>query len=184
MLQLALLLSYFTAHWLNTRPPRTQATVYVALLVLSLAQLAATVHIDLRASSAHPIASVLWLLTALIGLPFVTLSASGPLLQAWCARTVQQQHPYRLYVVSNVGSLLALLVYPWLIEPRASISQQALLLAVGAGLPVAVGATVAARVRGPASDHVAVARTHRPPAKESVATRVLALLATVALPSA
>lgn len=178
--QLALLLGYFTAHWLNTRAtPRAQATVYVALLVLSLAQLAATVHIDLRASSAHPIASVLWLLTALIGLPFVTLSASGPLLQAWCARTVQQQHPYRLYVVSNVGSLLALLVYPWLIEPRASISQQALLLAVGVGLLVAVGATVASRVRGLPADHTPVVSDTAAVPDDSVSTRVLwVLLAT------
>ena len=75
--QCALLLGYLAAHWLVTRTHmRVQVSTYLALLVLSLAQLAFAVDPGLRADSGHPIASVLWLLTALIGLPFVTLSAA------------------------------------------------------------------------------------------------------------
>lgn len=142
--QLALLLGYFAAHWLNTRvPARAQAGVYVVLLVASLIQLMIAIRLRLHADSSHPITSVLLLLTLLIGLPFVTLSASGPLLQAWCARTTSHPQPYRLYIVSNVGSLLALLVYPWLIEPRATIREQAILLAIGLALLLAVGVLIA-----------------------------------------
>src|SRR5213080_3500400 len=75
--QSALLLGYFTAHWLVTRTSaRGQATAYVALLLVSLAQLVVGVGIVLHANAGRPITSVLWLLTLLIGLPFVTLSVT------------------------------------------------------------------------------------------------------------
>src|SRR5215212_3466596 len=85
--QSALLLGYFVAHWLVTRMrTRAQLATYGALVVLSLAQLGLALEPNLRASTAHPIASVLWLLTILIGVPFVTLAAASPLLQAWYVR--------------------------------------------------------------------------------------------------
>src|ERR1043166_6538104 len=78
--QCALLLGYFTAHWLITRTSRrTQVGVYVGLLVLSFAQLVVTASVDLHADSSHPIASVLWLLSVMIGVPFITLAATSPL---------------------------------------------------------------------------------------------------------
>ncbi len=141
--QSALLLGYVAAHWLVTRASsRSQVAVYVGLLVLSLAQLTLAIDPPLHADSAHPITSVLWLLTILIGVPFLTLSATSPLLQAWYARSSRHGvtregaaretvHPYRLFAVSNVGSLLALLIYPWLIEPRLSLHVQTAALAVG-----------------------------------------------------
>src|SRR5215218_8493703 len=86
--QTALLLGYYVAHLLVTRTTlRTQVTVYVGLLALSVIQLARAVEPTLRADVDRPIASVLWLLSSLIALPFVTLSATSPLLQAWFART-------------------------------------------------------------------------------------------------
>jgi SAM-dependent methyltransferase len=134
--QSALLLGYFTAHWLVTRAgPRRQATLYVALLALSLAQLALGISLSLHANPGHPIASVLWLLTLLIGMPFVTLSVTSPLLQAWYARAAHassaEARPYGLFAISNVGSLLSLLIYPWLIEPRLSLHAQSTTLTLG-----------------------------------------------------
>ena len=152
--QLALLLGYFLAHWLTTRASaRAQVAAYLGLLAASLAQLLVSTRATLSADAEHPISSVLWLMTLLIGLPFVTLSMSGPLLQGWFARSSRAvegpaPQPYRLYVVSNVGSLLALVAYPWLIEPRTSIHSQATILIVGLTLLVAVCATIALQFRG------------------------------------
>jgi SAM-dependent methyltransferase len=132
--QSALLLGYLLAHWLVTRlGPKTQAMAYVALLAASLVQLALTVNPSLSANSSHPIASVLGLMALLIGIPFITLSATSPLLQSWYARAAHarshegapdRSQPYRLFAVSNIGSLLALVSYPFLIEPRWSLHEQ------------------------------------------------------------
>lgn len=144
--QCALLLGYFTAHWLVTRASdRAQATTYLGLLVLSLVQL--IVAPSLSASSTHPIATVLWLLAISIGIPFVTLSATSPLLQAWYARTEGSSRPYRLYAVSNIGSMLALVLYPWLVEPKLSVREQLTTLIVGFVLLGAVCAAIAFSAR-------------------------------------
>jgi SAM-dependent methyltransferase len=128
--QCALLLGYFAAHWLVTRASdRMQVATYLGLLVLSLIQL--LIAPNLAGSTAHPIATVLWLLAVSIGVPFITLSATSPLLQAWYARTEGSSRPYRLYSVSNVGSMLALVVYPLLIEPRLSVREQGTALIAG-----------------------------------------------------
>jgi SAM-dependent methyltransferase len=140
--QCALLLGYFTAHWLVTRASdRVQISTYLGLLLLSLVQL--IVAPELTASSAHPIATVLWLLAISIGIPFVTLSATSPLLQAWYARTEGSSRPYRLYSVSNIGSMLALIVYPWLVEPRLSVLEQVTALVAGFVLLGVVCAAIA-----------------------------------------
>jgi spermidine synthase len=145
--QTALLLGYLCAHWLATRfPPRAQAVTYTALLTAALAQAALARHSHLQASSLHPILSVFVLLTTLIGLPFVVLSATNPLLQAWYSRAYRRAMaiggssdtvvevmapPYRLFALSNGGSLLALVVYPSLLEPRFSLGGQTLGWLVG-----------------------------------------------------
>ncbi len=152
--QIALLLGYLIAHWLVTRASRRgQAATYAALLVLSVAQLAMALGVPLRATPLHPVASVLWLLTITIGVPFVTLSATSSLLQAWYACTSATSsatssgtaHPYRLYAVSNIGSLLALVLYPWLVEPRLPLRAQEATLAIGVVLLAVVISTI---VRG------------------------------------
>jgi SAM-dependent methyltransferase len=152
--QAALLAGYLVAHWLATRlSSRMQRGIYLALVAASIAQLAVATRIDLGADSARPIASVLRLLVVLIAIPFVTLSSSGPLLQSWYARTTTAS-PYRLYVTSNVGSLLGLVVYPWLIEPRASLRAQFTGLLVGMVFFGLVAAVVAARVPATRDEHV------------------------------
>jgi SAM-dependent methyltransferase len=141
--QTALLLGYLTAHRLTTRtPPRTQGRVYLALLALSVVQLAVGLAVPMRADTGHPITSVLLLMTLMIGLPFVTLSITSPLLQSWFAESHMEASgsAYRLYAVSNVGSLLALLAYPGIFEPRTTIPGQ--MWFVIAGL-IVLGAVVA-----------------------------------------
>jgi spermidine synthase len=130
--QSALLLGYLCAHFIATRLPRwPQLLAYGALLVLSVVQVAANLDPHPHASTTRPIFSVLWLLTTLIGLPFLTLSATNPLLQSWYSQAPSGGHdpltpPYHLFALSNFGSLLALLVYPLLVEPNFSLRTQTL----------------------------------------------------------
>jgi spermidine synthase len=144
--QVALLCGYLCAHWLANRLCRgMQAIVYVGLLAACVVQAGMNLHPDLHASTAHPITSVFWVLTTLIGLPFLVLSANNPLLQSWYARgfgptagakatagnDTAVRPPYRLFALSNFGSLLALLIYPWLVEPRFSLRAQSLIWFAG-----------------------------------------------------
>ncbi|PYP90422.1 MAG: hypothetical protein DMG65_11965 [Candidatus Angelobacter sp. Gp1-AA117] len=151
--QTALLLGYFCAHALATRTRAVaQGIVYTALLALSLVQVWRSVNPDLRATPAHPIVSVLWLLTTLVGLPFLALSATSPLLQAWYARELaassnKSGQPYRLFALSNFGSMLALIIYPWLVEPNFSLRTQALAWGAGFLLLLLVSALIALRLR-------------------------------------
>ena len=68
---------------------------------------------------------IVWLLIRTVGIPYFLLSATGPLAQTWLSK--QGISPYRLYAVSNIGSLLALVLYPFLIEPLFSLQTQTLL---------------------------------------------------------
>ncbi len=161
--QTALLLGYLCAHALITRlSVRRQVITYVVLLVLCLAQFSRSINPHLRASPAHPIASVLWLLTLLIGTPFLVLSATSPLLQAWYARSASAptadrdrspstSQPYRLFAVSNAGSMLALLIYPWLIEPYFSLRQQSMVWMAGFGVFACVCTGVGYSIRNASS---------------------------------
>ena len=124
----ALLGGYLYAHLLTRYLPGRQSVV-VHLLVL----LAATFVLPLGLASGwgRPSADgeTLWivgLFAASIGLPFFALSANAPLLQAWYARTghPSAKDPYFLYGASNVGSFLALLSYPFLVEPLTRLGQQ------------------------------------------------------------
>ncbi|MEO5815060.1 MAG: fused MFS/spermidine synthase [Gemmatimonadaceae bacterium] len=133
--QSALLLGYWLAHWLVTRmTPRRQASIYIAMLALSFMQLGGAINPTLHATPSRPITSVIWLLASLIGLPFLTLAATSPLLQSWYSRETNGGSAYRLYAISNVGSLLALVLYPLAIEPYLSLGQQSLTLVVEFGI--------------------------------------------------
>jgi SAM-dependent methyltransferase len=168
--QTALLGGYLVAHWLATRlTVSRQRRVYFIMIAASITQLAIVSRVDLAADSARPITSVLWLLTLLIAAPFVTLSASGPLLQSWYARSTTAS-PYRLYVVSNVGSLLGLVIYPWLVEPRSSLHAQFSGLLGGMIVFGAVAAVVARAVPGSAPTQEDQPRSV---AAESIGARLL-----------
>jgi len=73
----------------------------------------------------QPVWDIIILLSAIVGLPYFVLSSTGPLLQAWFARTYPGRSPYRLYALSNFGSFLALLSYPFLLEPWLTLKMQA-----------------------------------------------------------
>jgi len=123
--QSALLLGYYYADVLTRRLSATrQASTHIALLMVSLALMPVAPHVVLSApSSNYPAFHILVLLMASIGLPFVLLSATSPLIQAWKAR--MGAAAYHLFAISNFASLVALLSFPFLIEPRMSSHRQA-----------------------------------------------------------
>jgi hypothetical protein len=132
--QLTLLLGYLYAHWLTRHPfNRVQRLLYFALLVLAIALLAAQRFIrpDLSYGSEHPVTTIFFALTLTIGLPFLLLGSTSPLLQIWLFRKQGGHVPYRLFALSNVGSLLALIAYPTLVEPHLTLKLQRSLWAIG-----------------------------------------------------
>jgi len=163
--QAALLAGYCYAHALNRYAPSKMAPL-IHLCVLGLAVLA--LPIGLPASGTEPPAgdAYLWLIGMLalgVGLPFFAVSANAPLLQAWFARSghPHANDPYFLYGASNLGSLIALLAYPVLVEPFAGLTRQASLWAAGfvvLGLAIAL-CGLAMRMH---ADSPAVAETSTP----------------------
>ncbi|HUZ93880.1 MAG TPA: fused MFS/spermidine synthase [Edaphobacter sp.] len=132
--QLTLLLGYLYAHWLTRRPfNRGLRLLYFALLAIAIALLAAQKFIrpNLSRGSEHPVATIFFALTLTIGLPFLLLGSTSPLLQIWLFRKQGGHVPYRLFALSNVGSLLALVAYPTLVEPHLTLKLQRSLWAVG-----------------------------------------------------
>jgi SAM-dependent methyltransferase len=117
--QLALLAGYAYADFTTRRlSPRRQVIVHVALLLVSLLVLPITPDVSWKpAGEENPSWRILGLLALTIGLPYFILSTTSPLLQAWFARRFHHAIPYRLFALSNLASLLALLAYPVLIEP-------------------------------------------------------------------
>ncbi|WP_299645210.1 fused MFS/spermidine synthase [uncultured Chloroflexus sp.] len=75
-------------------------------------------------STEQPVIYILFLLTISVGLPYFTLASNSPLIQSWFAQTHVGQSPYWLYALSNAGSLLGLLSYPFLVEPSLRLSEQ------------------------------------------------------------
>ena len=112
--QAMLLAGYAYAHWL--RRPR----LHTVLLAVSLAFL--PVIPTRPAITDNPSARILLLLAITVGAPYFLLSATAPLLQKW---TSPERSPWRLYALSNFGSFLALLSYPFLIEPYVRLRTQA-----------------------------------------------------------
>jgi spermidine synthase len=185
--QIALLFGYVCAHWLATRlGQRAQALLYIGMLIICVVQAALNLRPELQASTDRPIWSVFRLLTALIGLPFLALSATGPLLQAWYARGHARAQadggktipPYRLFALSNLASILALVIYPWLVEPRFSLRTQGAMWLGGlavfalacAGIALAVSIRGGADPQKPAGGPVAAA----PPFRDRVLWLLLA----------
>ena len=127
--QTALLAGYVYAHWLARRlPPAVLARVHLALLLVSLALLPVipAEHWKPRGDE-QPIVRILLLLGATVGLPYMLLASTSPLLQSVWARSRGGEIPYRWYALSNAGSLLGLLTYPVLIEPLFGTRNQAML---------------------------------------------------------
>lgn len=133
--QAALLAGYAYAHWLHGRlQRRLQAGVHMALLAASLFALPVIPGAEWKPSpSENPPLQILWMLTATVGLPYFLLSATSPLVQAWYARTQHQGAPYRLFALSNLASLSALVLYPFAVEPYVPVHAQAMAWSWGYG---------------------------------------------------
>jgi len=132
--QLTLLLGYLYAHWLTRHAfDRRRQLLYLALLAAAIVLLITQrlIRPDLSRGSSHPVTTIFLDLTLTIGLPFLLLGSTSPLLQIWLFRKQGGHVPYRLFALSNAGSLLALIAYPTLVEPHLPLRLQRLFWAAG-----------------------------------------------------
>ncbi len=116
--QSLLLLGYGYSHWVaHSLPPRAQAIVHVLLLLFSCAVLPIVPGAQWKPlGESEPTLQILTVLAVTVGLPYFMLATTSPLIQTWYARTLKRV-PYRLFALSNLGSLLGLLAYPFAVEP-------------------------------------------------------------------
>ena len=131
---------YAYAYWLMGRA-RKPAIVHVSLLALAVALLAAlslvwkspiTPDASWRPQDvSSPVLHIFTLLAISVGLPYFLLASNSPLMQAWFSRVFPERSYARLYSLSNVGSLLGLLTYPFLVEPNLSLQSQGWMWAGG-----------------------------------------------------
>ena len=134
--QTLLLAGYACAHLIGTRlAPRRQAIAHlglIAICLIAMALLAMFSNSPILPGAGwkpmrvqFPVLRILVVLGLSIGLPYFVLSATAPLLQSWFARIYPASSAYRLYALSNFGSLLALLSYPFVVEPNFALRKQA-----------------------------------------------------------
>jgi hypothetical protein len=160
--QVMLLAGYGYAHLVaGRRSARAQACIHLFVLAGSLAALPILPSAAWREYSARPALYIPALLAASVGLPYFVLSSSSPLLQAWFGARGAGAAPYRLYAVSNAGSLIAVLLYPFLIEPLMPLGRQATVWAWGYAVFVAGSAACALRVLRRPHEHQDVRQTPR-----------------------
>jgi len=112
--------------------PRGQGILHLVLIVLAFAALPISPNPAWKpVGSEHPTLRILALLATTVGAPYFILSSTGPLVQSWFSRTYPGRSPYRLYSLSNIGSLAALISYPFFFEPRLASGSQAMLWSIG-----------------------------------------------------
>ena len=138
--QLLLFAGYAYAH-LTTEYLTSRQQLALHMLLMFAAIVALPIAPDASwkpVNSDTPALRIMLLMLVCVGLPYFILSATGPLVQGWFSRTHVGQSPYRLYSLSNIGSLLALVTYPLLFEPNFSVYSQSAIwsaaFAVFAGL--------------------------------------------------
>lgn len=187
--QVLLLAGYAYAHFsLDHLSPARQGQLHILLLLLALATLPITPTAGWKPETGdHPALTILLLLSSSVGLPFFVLSATSPLLQAWFARACPTHSPYPLYALSNLGSLFALLSYPFLFEPYFRLGQQTSGWSVGFAGFVLLCAAMAMDYRKQAGLHrlgaIAVAGDHELRISDQVSPKLLWFL-WLALPTA
>ncbi len=143
--QMVLLIGYGYADFTTRRlTARQQAILHAVLLAASLLVLPITPDAGWKPQGEeNPSWRIIGLLTLTIGLPYFLLSTTSPLLQAWFARRFKHAIPYRLFALSNLASLLALLAYPVMVEPWISTRTQSIAWSVCYALFVALCAYAA-----------------------------------------
>lgn len=151
--QLVLLAGYAYSDFTQRLKPKTQATLHIVLLLASLISLPIVAGASWKPTGADdPVWRILGLLAATIGLPYFMLSTTGPLIQSWFAREhadpALAKRVYRLFALSNFGSLVGLLAYPFAIEMWVTTHVQAVGWSCAYGLFVLLCAGSAWRARG------------------------------------
>jgi hypothetical protein len=170
--QAVLLLGYLYAHVLTRLTPRKQALFHSVVLILPLLVL----PISAMRAGAPPAERTRfpWLLALLlsaVGLPFFVLSTSGSILQRWFGRVGHgsSRDPYFLYAASNLGSMLGLLAYPFVIEPNLRLKMQSLGWSAGYIVVALLTLACAWLALKPGTDEAAVRRwSNRSPAPEDI----------------
>ncbi|MBZ9610147.1 spermidine synthase [Rheinheimera maricola] len=134
--QIMLLAGYVYAHVIcRYLVPIQQRAVHCLLMLLAVMALSLMVQPDIIAfTAAGPLSGIIMFLFVTVGLPYLVLSATGPLLQHWFAGRYIGRSPYRLYALSNIGSLGGLLAYPFLLEPWLTLATQRQLWLAGYGV--------------------------------------------------
>lgn len=183
--QASLLAGYGLAHALTKLPASARLAAHVAVLALPLVALPIGLAPDAVARLEAGAAPIPWLLTALcgtVGLPFLALATTAPLLQSWAAasRRPGLADPYPLYAVSNAGSLIGLLAYPFLLEPGVTTAVQMTAWSRGYALLAALGIAAAAAAARTATAAASPAVAPAPPIH---ASRKLEWIALALVPS-
>jgi hypothetical protein len=162
--QTVLLLGYLYAHLLvRMFRSRAQGRIHILLLAAALLTLPILPKDSWKpAGPGDPSLHILALLAACVGLPYLLLSSTSPLLQAWYAQSRPGSSPYRFYSLSNVGSMLALLTYPVLFEPLLSNRHQAYGWSLAYGAVAVLCAFVALSFHGSAPEVASVASGAQP----------------------
>ena len=149
--QVTLLAGYLYAHLSSSLSLRNQWLLHIVLTVVAMAALPVAVPTDwIPASEGNPAWSLTLMMATAIGAPFAILSATAPLIQRWFALARPQDNPYMLYAFSNVGSFVALIAYPVVVERQLKLTQQTYvwsILYVGLAAAVALVGWLAARER-------------------------------------
>ena len=148
--QLTLLAGYLYAHYLARSRARTSHLVcHMALLLAAVVSALAWARggIATAPTASYPVSHIFLALALHIGLPFLVLGATSPLLQAWFSRLNNGSVPYGLFALSNLASLLALVLYPSVIEPYLTLSMQRSAWAGGVAMFALLSAAIAWRTR-------------------------------------
>ncbi|HEX4928558.1 MAG TPA: fused MFS/spermidine synthase [Burkholderiales bacterium] len=123
--QMLLVAGYAYAHLLARVRARRQALLHSLLLAAALLMLPIMPDASWQpAGGAEPVTRILLVLGATVGLPYFLLASTGPLVQLWFSRARPGENPYRLFALSNLASLLALLGYPFAVEPLLGALEQ------------------------------------------------------------
>ncbi|MBX7133031.1 MAG: fused MFS/spermidine synthase [Fimbriimonadaceae bacterium] len=136
--QAVLLLGYGYAHLSGRLSVKRQIQIQAVLVLLPLVLMPIAIRTGDPVGGQSPVLWLLITMAASVGLPFFVVSSTSPLLQRWYAATGSKgaADPYFLYAASNIGSMIALLGYPLLIEPKLRLAAQSGLWAFGYGLYV------------------------------------------------
>jgi SAM-dependent methyltransferase len=156
--QMVLLLGYLYAHALvRYLKPRVQLVLHCGLLLVSAAVLPIYPGPGWKPTPGEdPMLGILRLLLVTVGLPYFLLSTTGPLLQAWYARGFKGAMPYRLYALSNAGSMFALISYPFLFEPVFTTHEQSAIWSIAYAVFIALcGFTAYRSANGPSLEAMA-----------------------------